>query len=304
MASSLPLLPPLLLRPRYVPKPWGGRRLQTDLGRRDLPPGPIGESWEAYDLLDDDHPAGCSLVDGGPLDGHTLRSLLGGPLPLFLKVLDAREDLSVQVHPDGRDGEPPKEEAWVALAGTGSVSVADASSVETLADVAPGDYLTHLKTVSLQAGGGADGALPTVVHVPAGTVHAIRAGALLLEVQNPVDTTWRLDDFERPGLDGRPRRLHAREAAAVLARPTPQPARLDRDPADGHPCLAGEHFRITLHPGGVLSDVTATVLYFTAPGHIGAADGTQLAVPAHRTVVLPSVATSVQSSGWIIAFAS
>lgn len=303
LPSALSSLPPLLLRPHYVPKPWGGRRLETDLGRQDLPAGPIGESWEAYDLLDDDHPAGCSVVDGGPLDGQTLRSVLGASLPLFLKVLDAREDLSVQVHPDGLDGEPAKEEAWVALASTGSVSVAEGSSSETLEAVAPGQFLSHLKSVPLQAGA-ADGPPPTVVHVPAGTVHTIRAGALLLEVQNPVDTTWRLDDFNRPGLDGRPRQLHVQEAASVLSRPTPSPAALGPHPVDGHPRLVGEHFSISLHPAGTLSDVEAGALYFAAPGRIRAGNGAELVVPAHRTVVLPSAARSVQSSGWIIAFAS
>ena len=82
-------LPPLLLRPHYVAKPWGGRALEETLGRTDLPAGPIGESWEAYDLTAADGTRRCSVVDGGPYDGQRLPEVLGAPLPVLLKILES-----------------------------------------------------------------------------------------------------------------------------------------------------------------------------------------------------------------------
>jgi len=295
-------LPPLLLRPHYVSKPWGGRRMETELGRGDLPAGPVGESWEVYDLPG----GGCSVVDGGVHDGRPLRDVLGLPFPLLIKVLDASADLSVQVHPDGHDGGPMKEEAWVALADGGAVAVADADDRSPLEGLPPGRWLERLRVDPL-SGGAPGGPPPTVVHVPGGTVHAILAGALLLEVQNPCDVTWRLDDYGRPGLDGAPRPLHLAAAADVLARPTPFPALLEVDEASEkrwQGALEGERFGITLLSGGPLETPQADALYFTAPGVVVGADGSERAVPAHRIVVLPDPIALAASTGWVIAFAA
>ena len=111
---------PLKFKPRFVPKIWGGRRIEAVLGK-SLPPGAmVGESWELYDfppgVIDDSGKWTSSEVSNGPLAGQTLhqlvtdygRALLGdvqaiGPhdqFPILIKFLDAREDLSVQVHPD------------------------------------------------------------------------------------------------------------------------------------------------------------------------------------------------------------
>ena len=287
---------PLLLRPHYVPKPWGGRRLADELGRRDLPAGPIGESWEVFDLLDDEHPAGCSRIEGGEHDGRTLREVLGAPFPLLIKVLDAQADLSVQVHPDGQDGGATKEEAWIALADGGRVAVADPADTTPLTEIQPGTWLDHLRIEEVHAGGAAD-VPPSVTHIPGGTVHAILAGTLLLEVQNPADITWRLDDYDRPGLDGQPRTLHRTEAAAQLARPTPKPAPL----VDG--LMQCGRFRIALGRGE-RTGLAAGALYCTAPAEVSFGGGAPHSIPAHRTVVLPESGAAVRSDGWIIAFAS
>ena len=115
MAVSSTRLGPLLLRPRFVKKPWGGRRIQTLLGRELPDDGPIGESWEVYDRDD-----GSSPIVGGSQAGATLADVRGDTrYPLMFKILDARETLSVQVHPDGETavhlGGEEKTECWFVL---------------------------------------------------------------------------------------------------------------------------------------------------------------------------------------------
>lgn len=284
-------LPPLLLRPHYVPKPWGGRRLADDLGRGDLPDGPVGESWEVYDLPTAEGTRIGSLVDGGPHHGRALRDVLGEDVPLLLKVLDAREDLSVQLHPGGDFG---KEEAWVALADGARVAVA-APGTTFPHDLPDGAWLERLETVPLPA---ATADHPAgLQHVPPGTVHAILGGSLLFEVQNPVDVTWRLDDHGRLGLDGRPRATHRREAATWLARATPEPARV----ADAGRRLAGEQFGIELLPPGEHVAPFAQAVFFLAPGFVRHGETDELVVPAGRTIWLPGPVRSVGSRGWMIA---
>jgi len=286
-------LPPLLLRPHYVGKPWGGRRLAEDLGRTDLPDGPIGESWEVYDLTRPDGTREGSVVDGGPHDGRTLRDVLGAPVPLLLKVIDAREDLSVQLHPGGADG---KEEAWVALAPGGRVAVAAAGT--TFEDsCADGAWLARLACVDLDPGCAVQPRPPSLTHVPPGTVHAILAGALLFEVQNPSDVTWRLDDHGRVGLDGAPRALHRAEAAPLLAQATPAPVM----PTDGGRRLSGERFVIELLPPGRHAAPQAQAVYFARAGRVLDSEGASLAVPAGRTVWLPGPVEACQSDGWMVA---
>ena len=279
---------PLLLRPHYVAKPWGGRRLETVLGRTDLPAGPVGESWEVGSTDGWD-----AVVDGGPHDGETLGDLWGGTFPLLVKVLDAREDLSVQVHPDGRDGVPAKEEAWVALADGGEVAV---GTVRGDALPGPGGWLGRLGRTALRAA--TDDRAPSLLHVPPGTVHAILAGALVWEVQTPVQVTWRLDDHGRVGLDGRPRALHLEEARTLLARGGEPAGRLS---ADGRR-LAG--LRLTLEarpPGRWASAGGHLVLFAPAGAALEVGVGEPFPVPAGRTVVLPPGIEAVRSRGWVFA---
>ena len=279
-----------LTRPVYVPKPWGGRRLATELARRGLPEGPIGEAWEASDL--DEAP---TRVDGGALDGARLSEALGRAFPLLAKVIDAREDLSVQVHPDGRDGPAAKEEAWVALGDGGAVAVglnADASGP----GAAPRPWLDRLERARLTGASNAPSRPPTLVHVPAGTVHAILAGSLVWEVQTPVDVTWRLDDYGRMGLDGRPRALHRSEAAGVLARGPEAPSGVE----PGGLKLRGRRFGMTLLPPGTHQGLKACLAFLPAGGRFsGAGAASGFDVPAARTVVLTPRATAVTSPGWV-----
>ncbi len=196
-------LPPLKLTPRFLQKPWGGRRIESVLGRKLPGHGPIGESWEVHD-----RDGTSSVVADGPYAGKTLASLRGEkPFPLLVKILDARETLSVQVHPDTdaatRLGGEAKTECWFVLhAEPGAKVVRGLRDGVTRDDLEQalkdGDVDRCLHAFEVQAG--------DTVFVPAGTVHTIGAGVLLAEVQQNSDTTYRLHDH------GRGRDLHVREA--------------------------------------------------------------------------------------------
>ncbi len=208
---------PLKLRPIATARPWGGRALAERFGK-PMPPGgePLGESWEASDL-----PGKVSVVAEGPHAGEPVTVALGRPLPLLIKLIDARAWLSLQVHPDERraqeigGGARPKTEAWHIL------------------DAAPGAQILHgveagLDLTTLFAAcrnGRIDGLVRRfrvhtgdTVNVPAGTLHALGPGIVLYEVQQPSDTTYRVSDW------GRGRALHLVEAArAIDFNPIKQP---------------------------------------------------------------------------------
>ncbi|MGE0193423.1 MAG: type I phosphomannose isomerase catalytic subunit [Planctomycetota bacterium] len=284
---------PLLLEPAYFEKPWGGRRLADELGRRGLPDGPVGESWEVADL-----PEHRSRVQTGPHAGRTLGEVWGSPYPLLVKVLDAREDLSVQLHPDEqaaseRGDAAVKEEAWVALADGGEVALLDGA----LDDVGNGAaLLERMRRVPLRRAGGTTP--PTAVHVPPGTVHAILGGSLLVEVQNPVDVTWRLYDHGRVGLDGLPRALHTAEAAPVLRRGPREPARV----VDGGRTVAGRRFRIDLvTPGATRLPPSRAARVLVPLGRARATtDGGTVAVERARAIVLPGPSVTIEAVDWCV----
>jgi mannose-6-phosphate isomerase len=218
----------LHFQPLYKERVWGGRSLQATLGRVLPPGGPIGESWEIVD-----RPEAQSIVSRGRFAGRTLRTLIEqqaafvmGPewpaekrFPLLVKWLDCQERLSLQVHPPagvaGELGGEPKTENWF------------------IAETAPGAHLLAglRRGVSREsfARALADGpALEGCVHrfpvaagdsilIPSGRIHAIDAGNLILEIQQNSDTTYRVYDWGRTGLDGRPRTLHVAESLRSIA---------------------------------------------------------------------------------------
>ena len=284
---------PLLLEPAYFEKPWGGRRLADELGRRGMPAGPVGESWDVADL-----PEHRSRVLTGPHAGRTLGQVWGSPYPLLIKVLDAREDLSVQLHPDERAAAERgdaavKEEAWVALASGGEVALLD-GAIDDIGDGAA--LLQRMRRVPLDAGR-AD-APPTAVHVPPGTVHAILGGCLLVEVQNPVDVTWRLYDHGRVGLDGQPRALHTAEASPVLQRGPSEPPAITH----GGRVVSGRRFRIDLMPAGNTSLPPSDAARVVVPlGDLRASTASgSVAVSRARAVVLPPPAVSIEATDWYV----
>jgi mannose-6-phosphate isomerase len=196
-------LPPLKLAPRILGKPWGGRRIESVLGRALSASGPVGESWEVFD-----RDGASSVVADGPLAGQTLASLRGErPFPVLVKILDARETLSVQVHPDAdaaaRLGGEAKSECWFVLHAEPGAKVVrglrDGCTREDLENaLIDGTLESCLHAFEVRAG--------DTIFVPAGTVHTIGAGVLLAEVQQNSDTTYRLHDY------GRGRDLHVKEA--------------------------------------------------------------------------------------------
>ncbi|MFU8802618.1 MAG: type I phosphomannose isomerase catalytic subunit [Bradymonadaceae bacterium] len=212
-------------RPHLSVKIWGGRRLETMFGK-DLPTRePFGESWEVADL-----PEGQCVVDTGPMRDRTLEEVVtawgaeltgtlarGARFPLLLKILDAERDLSVQVHPGQQHLEAfpearPKDETWIILGVEDGGSVLHGFSQSVSPDrfvqaVEDGDVIEFLRRIEVAPG--------DVLRVPPGTVHAICRGVVLLEIQEPSDTTYRVYDYGRPGLDGKPRELHIEEAVAV-----------------------------------------------------------------------------------------
>ncbi len=210
---------PLIFSPLYRTYLWGGLKFASRLGR-SLPEGDtFAESWELVDHGDDQ-----SVVRAGPLAGTSLHTLVReqGPalmgrhsgveaFPLLFKFLDAKRDLSVQVHPDDTRAaklSPPdrgKTEAWYVVdAEPGSLIYAG------LREGVRTDDLRHAIT---------DGTLDRCLHsfaahpgdcvfIPAGTVHAIGAGLVIAEIQQSSDVTYRLYDWNRVGPDGKPRQLH------------------------------------------------------------------------------------------------
>ena len=209
---------------RYL---WGGRRLQSVLGK-ELPPGDdYAESWELVDHGDDQ-----SVVQYGPLAGATLERLLAAHgqallgrhwpqprFPLLFKFLDCNRNLSLQVHPNDDQAaqlDPPdfgKTEAWVILhAEPGAVVYAglkagvDRPALERA--VQQGRTQQCLHQIEPRQG--------DCIFIPAGVAHALGAGLVVAEVQQSSDTTFRLFDWNRVGADGKPRTLHVREALEVI----------------------------------------------------------------------------------------
>jgi mannose-6-phosphate isomerase len=208
----------LRFRPIYQERVWGGRALESALGRTLPATAPIGESWEIVD-----RPEAQSTVVGGTFNGQTLREVIAKnaaeimgpkwsaekPFPILVKWLDCRERLSLQVHPPaavaGELRGEPKTENWY------------------IAHTAPNAHLI----VGLKRGvtreqferAIGDNSVERCVHhfpvavgdsilVHSGQVHAIDAGNLILEIQQNSDTTYRVYDWGRTGLDGKPRQLH------------------------------------------------------------------------------------------------
>lgn len=241
---------PISLCPIFVEKVWGGQRLASALGKPLPPHKAVGESWELVDL-----PGQNNQVAAGPARGVDLHQLIrgwgeglmgrvaldGGRFPLLVKYIDAAQTLSVQVHPDAeaaaRLGGRPKSEAWyildVAQGGAIYRGLKPGVTREDLARAVEARTVEDL-LVRLTVRPG------DLVPVPPGTVHAIGAGVLLAEVQQPSDTTYRVHDWGRKGLDGRPRQLHVDEALQSIHFGEDPPAVVRRGE------IQMRHFRILL----------------------------------------------------------
>jgi mannose-6-phosphate isomerase len=219
---------PLRFEPFLRPMIWGGRRLAQFLGKNLATPEPFGESWEVSD-----HSIHQSRLATASDFGLTLRQLMErhrrdliGPnaerfdrFPWLIKLLDASDRLSIQVHPDQEavkklwPGESAKTEAWLIL---------DAAPTSRIyAGLKPGIGAAHLRE-ALANGTVADclhSFMPKAgdfVFIPAGTVHALGGGILLAEIQQTSDATFRLFDWNRVDAQGKPRPLHVEESLASI----------------------------------------------------------------------------------------
>ena len=218
----------LLFEPNLHPVIWGGTQLRPYKG---LAPSsePIGESWEVSAV-----PSSTSIISNGSWQGRDLVSvireapeaILGkkvnakyhGQLPLLVKFIDARRDLSIQVHPNDEmaqriHGKMGKSEMWYIIkADPGAHLYAGFKQAITPYEyqkrVEDGTITEVLADHQVKAG--------DVFYLPAGRVHAICGGILLAEVQQSSDVTYRIFDYNRPGMDGKPRELHTELAAQAL----------------------------------------------------------------------------------------
>jgi mannose-6-phosphate isomerase len=246
---------PLPLVPELRARPWGGDRLRAWCPSAAAPAGsPVGEAWLA---------GPGSRIATGPWRGRTLAEVAaalgpafvgtapfarhGARMPLLVKLLDAHEPLSIQVHPDdahalrvaGAGGDLGKTEAWWVLASEpgahvwwGFVRPVARAAVE--AAIAEGTIEALLRRLEVVPG--------DVVVVPAGTVHALGGGVLAYEVQQASDLTYRLHDHGRVGEDGRPRALHVAQGLDVASlRPGASVAPPPRPVAAGRTELARTH---------------------------------------------------------------
>lgn len=249
------MIPLLKFAPLYQQRVWGGRGLGQALGRVLPTGGPIGESWEIVD-----RPEAQSVVTGGQFAGRTLRQLietyaieLMGPgwprerrFPVLVKWLDCRDRLSVQVHPPAAVavelGGESKTENWYFFQTEPGASVLaglqpgiDAKKfARALED---GDVEKCMCRHSTHAGDS--------LFIRSGVMHAIEAGNVILEIQQNSDTTYRVYDWGRVGLDGKPRALHVRESLACLAANTAPTPQLVRGSAKATELAECPEFRIT-----------------------------------------------------------
>lgn len=233
----------LRFHPLYQDRVWGGRAFEEALGRTLPGNQPIGESWEVVD-----RPEAQSVIRSGPWKDRTLReairekprAIMGpdwdpeAPFPILIKWLDCRERLSLQVHPPAsvaeRLGGEPKTENWLIVERTpGAQLIAGLKQGVTrkqFADaLAKGELEPLLHHFPVAVGDS--------LFVPSGRLHAIDAGNLILEIQQNSDTTYRVYDWGRVGLDGQPRQLHVEQALQSILWDDTEPEPVRASPTSG-----------------------------------------------------------------------
>ena len=292
-------LQPYKFVPIYKEKIWGGRSLERLFGRTLPSRVPIGESWELADL-----PEGQSVVAEGPEAGRSLRELLAehgeailgrvrplsdGRFPLLLKLLDATEILSLQVHPDEdavrRLGPPAalKTECWYVIESRRGYilkGMRPGVTADRLAQTLLSDDARVLESLvqryDVRAG--------DFHYLPAGTVHALGPGVVVAEIQTPSDTTYRVSDW------GRGRDIQV-QAALDCTRFTPSD---DRPPGhDGQTLVSSPYFTVRLltHPPGAVPLTGGRCeawMVLRGRGRVASGDSGQVAVGPGDTLLLPA----------------
>lgn len=217
---------PIFLKPLFQERIWGGTKLSKAYSY-NIPSSQTGECWAISG-----HPNGQSIVASGYLAEKTLGELWeeqpalfghfnSDRFPLLTKILDANEDLSVQVHPDDgyankfENGELGKTECWYIIDCDEDAEIIFGhhanSKEEFMYLVGEGNWSELLQRVKIKAG--------DFFYVPSGTIHALCRGTLVLETQQSSDTTYRVYDYDRLGQDGKPRELHLNKALEVITVP-------------------------------------------------------------------------------------
>ena len=235
----------LTFEPILKERIWGGSNLAKTYAKK-LPPGvPIGESWEISDRPGDE-----SVVASGPWKGKTLHqlmedhpvALLGRQkvmpkrFPLLVKIIDAREKLSLQVHPPAHralelGGEPKTEMWYIAQAEPGAelyVGLKKGVTRATFeASLAQGTVADCFHRIPVKAG--------DAMFLPSGRVHALGAGTMIFEIQQNSDTTYRVFDWNRLDAAGQPRQLHLEQSLSSIDFADFEPSLLPAVEAPGHP---------------------------------------------------------------------
>jgi mannose-6-phosphate isomerase len=299
-ATSTFMIPLLNFHPLYQERVWGGRKLGDFPGRKLPGTTPIGESWELVD-----RPEAQSVVREGPWAGQTLRQVLEAhaaevmgpnwpakrPFPILVKWLDCRERLSLQVHPPASvaaqlGGEPKTENWYIAQAEAGAAVLAgllDGVDAERFrAALAAGTAESLVQRMPTRAG---DSLL-----IRSGVTHAIDAGNLILEIQQNSDTTYRVYDWGRVGLDGKPRAMHVEQSLVCVAANRAGKPALVRAAGHGAQVIAEcEEFRVTRHglaAGGTLATpVGEPRIVSVVEGELHSTEGTKL--PRGENALVP-----------------
>lgn len=218
---------PFLMKPAGKDYLWGGKRLKDEYAK-EINMDPLAETWECST-----HPDGPSVVFGGKYSGKTLKWVLdenpgylgthpdmNGELPILIKLIDANRDLSIQVHPDDtyarekENGQFGKSEMWYVLDASKDARLIYGLRSDTERDtlresIESGNIEKHLEKYPIKKN--------DIFFVEAGTIHAIGSGALIAEIQENSNLTYRLYDYDRVDKDGNRRELHIEKALDVAS---------------------------------------------------------------------------------------
>ncbi|HXO17546.1 MAG TPA: type I phosphomannose isomerase catalytic subunit [Candidatus Dormibacteraeota bacterium] len=296
---------PYVLDPKLTTQVWGGDELVRVYGKHGDPNARLGESWECWDA---DRVVNGELADATVAD---LRVRLGAELvgdldpaqifPVLTKIITAHDWLSVQVHPDDayarRVEHQPfgKTECWYVLAAQPNSQIVygwarDTSRAEYQRRVADGTLGELLRHVELKAG--------DTVYIPHGLVHAIGPGLTVFETQQASDLTYRMFDYNRVGLDGKPRELHVQKAADVLNYEATTAGTLTQisyrfDGLERTALIADEHFVVerivaVREPASIATQARPLILMaLDAPLAVTSGDST-VTLPPYQTALVPA----------------
>jgi mannose-6-phosphate isomerase len=288
--------------PIFKPRIWGGQMLHTHFGKPIPTDIRIGESWELADLPDDKTQIGNGLWSRktwSELPEEIRRQWFADlhpskPFPLLIKLLDAQDVLSVQVHPDRetckRMGHgDPKTECWFILAAGPDAAIYKGLRPGTTRDllkqaIREGTVADLLCRVPVRTG--------ECHFIPAGTCHAIGAGLLIAEIQTPSDTTYRVFDWNRLDDRGKPRPLHIQEALESIHYAIPLSALTVRSQGIVADC---DHFSVELITAGkgqtlsLSSGETRVAVVVSGDGQILNPDQSKTLFRPGDTLLIPAI---------------